>query len=154
MSNTLVSSPNSFSLRNTIRGVVAAGALSVLGACNLTESDASTVAPRNLSDLNLAASSNSQGVILIGSNPCPEGGEEFTEPDSVVQDYVYPDQSENPVIDFEKLYAIRPTLVYNLGEFTAYCGLDFGSNGNRFSGNAVIIKGDTTIVSDNGIFGK
>lgn len=158
MSNKLIQSDNTLSFKDKLRRVVAVSTLGVFGlsACVVTDKDSSSVAPKDLNDLSLAVNSGIIGALLIGDNPCPEGGEVLTDPEFFVQDYETITASDENAKSY--LFALEPEVKYTWQtagkQWTAYCGTDAGTNGARFDGGAIIFENDATIIALDSMAGK
>jgi hypothetical protein len=123
-----------------IIGAVAGSLLTlaaVVGYNKVTDAPSEQAAPAptaTVSDISKLAAN----ILLIGDQPCPEGGEVVTQ-SQVVQDYV----SSGPESD---LLAIRPAFAYDVSGVDVFCGPDYGANGERFDGNAIVAVGNSTII--------
>lgn len=95
-------------------------------------------------ELDILVDNGLSGAILLGDADCPRNGSDPAEASlEVVQDYPLGGQESNLL---NHLIAIDPVVEYLLGSGgTAYCGPDFGFNGERFDGDAIIISGLSTI---------
>ena len=79
--------------------------------------------------------------------PCPKGDRNPTKSEQEVLDYAGGMSAGEGKGGDGSLLAISPKQVFEVGgRPVAYCGPDFGDNGARFGGNAVVFLGGTTIV--------